>query len=254
MWDLLETDGVQAVYSDNADADEFLTKVSDPKLYKKHFYKSIGAEGISFVCRPEFGDIVEALNAGLRKVKKTANYEKMCNRYPSISCDTVEAQWANVKTAEKPWIADHPATRADIVIGTEADYPPFNYIEDDVLKGFDIELTKAVCKAAGKVCAIVTVPWQSVWPGSYEHLGWVTNVKEYPGIGQNNAWFHCTSGTNNFQLRQRSAAFTDPYTDKAQQYAGFVTKKTRVIASDAANQTVVMQPGQGWTQWTSPFC
>ena len=102
----------------------------------------------------------------------------------------------------------HSASEADIVIATEADYLQYNYIRDGMLGGFDIELTQGVCKAAGKTCAIVTVPWQSVWPKTYLELGWESNPKTYPGIGTNNNWYHCTSGTRNTIARSQSTIFT----------------------------------------------
>ena len=65
--------------------------------------------------------------------------------------------YANVKTVAAPEVANHPATQADIVFGTEASNGDHAYMRDGVLGGFDIELTNAVCKLAGKTCAIVTV-------------------------------------------------------------------------------------------------
>ena len=188
-----ENGEVDAVYIESVNADQFLQRGSNAKKYKKSHFGRTDSHGIAYMCRPEFGDIVQYLNAGLRKFKKTAEYTALCDRYPSIDCDPNEAQWLD---------ADHPTTRADIVIATEAAWRPFNYIEDGELKGFDIELTKAVCKAAGKICAIVTVPWQSVWPEGYPEFGWDTNPKMYPGIGTNSGWFHCTSGTINTLRRQ----------------------------------------------------
>ena len=141
-------------------------------------------------------------------------------------------------------------TCADIVIGTEADWGEYNYINNGVLGGFDIELTKAVCKHAGKVCAIVTVPWQSVWPAKFAELGWPKdNPKIYPGIGTNNAWFHCTSGTRNTVGRQQSVAFTDPYTDKTRDYAGFVARKDAGIGPRAAGKRVAILAGQAYTDF-----
>ena len=157
--------------------------VHQTELYEKSHLASIGFKGVAFSCRPEFGDIVQALNDGLRKFKKTTNYTALCNRFSSIVCDPKEMQWQNAKTETNPKAADHPTTRADIVIAVEAEFGEYSYIEDDELKGFDIELTKAVCKAAGKVCAIVTVPWLSMWPKGYPELGWPTNPKTYPGVG-----------------------------------------------------------------------
>ena len=215
--------------------------VEHRELYEKSHFGTIGWQGDAYMCRPEFGDIVQSLNAGLRKFKKSTEYTSLCARYPSIDCDPNEAQWLNAKTSAYPKAADHPTTRADIVIATEAAWQPFNYIEDGELKGFDIELTKAVCKAAGKICAIVTVPWQSVWPEGYPEFGWDTNPKMYPGIGTNSGWFHCTSGTINTLRRQQATAFTDPYSQRPK--AGFVTPKASPITANAAGKSVAVIAG-----------
>ena len=114
-------------------------------------------------------------------------------------------------------------------------------------QGPHIELTKAVCKHAGKTCAIVTVPWQSIWPAKFENLGWSDNPKTYPGIGTNNAWFHCSSGTRNTTPRQQSAAYTDPYTDKTQDYAGFIARKGALIGARAEGRRVAILEAQGYT-------
>ena len=215
--------------------------------YKKSHFCSIGSLGVAYMCRPEFGDAVQSLNVGLREFKKSAEYTALCARYPSIDCDPNNAEWQNAKTIHTPKAADHPTSRADIVIGTEADFGEYNYIEDGELKGFDIELTKAVCKAAGKVCAIVTVPWQSVWPKGYPEFGWDTNPKLYPGIGTNSAWFHCTSGTRNTIARQQSTAFSNSYTLKDD--AGFVSAKSLQITADAEGKKVAVLDGWAATDF-----
>ena len=162
VWTLLETGDVDAVYTGNGEAAVFLAAGSNAESYTKMHFGSTGSEGVSYMCRAEFGDIVQMLNQGLRLFKQRAEYKELCDRYPTIDCDMSGTVWANAKTGAHPKVADHPTTRADIVIGTEADWGVHNNIENGELVGFDIELTKAVCKAAGKTCAIVTVPWQSV--------------------------------------------------------------------------------------------
>ena len=195
---------------------------------------------MAYGCRPEFGDVVEALNDGLRAFKKTDGYKALCDRYPSIDCDTAGQQWSN---------KDHPTTRADIVIGTEADWGEYNNIKNNVLGGFDIELTKEVCKAAGKTCAIVTVPWQAVWPNHFRDLGWENNPKTYPGIGTDNTWFHCSSGTRNTLARRQSTAFTDSYTDKTKDYAGFVVLKGSDIEASGVGTKVAILESQAYTSF-----
>jgi ABC-type amino acid transport substrate-binding protein len=146
-------------------------------------------------------------------------------------------------------IAPHPDTNADIVIGTEADFGPFNYIKDGVLGGFDIELTQAVCAAVNKTCAIVTVPWQSVWPKEHAKHNIDAEMqakKTYPGVAYLSRWFHCSVGTRNMIARQQSVAFTDPYTDKSKDLAGFVTADPAFPANAAGKKAGILS-AQGTT-------
>ena len=60
------------------------------------------------------------------------------------------------------WAADAKKIR----IGTEGAYPPFNFIDPSgQVQGFDIDVAKALCEAAGAECVFVTQDWDGIIPG-----------------------------------------------------------------------------------------
>ena len=51
-------------------------------------------------------------------------------------------------------------------IGTEGAYPPFNLIDKNgELQGFDVDIAKALCKAADVKCTFVVQDWDGMIPG-----------------------------------------------------------------------------------------
>jgi putative lysine/arginine/ornithine/histidine/octopine transport system substrate-binding protein len=53
-----------------------------------------------------------------------------------------------------------------IRFASEGAYPPFNYLDTDgQLKGFDIEIAKAVCERAGITCTFSPQDWDGIIPG-----------------------------------------------------------------------------------------
>jgi polar amino acid transport system substrate-binding protein len=55
--------------------------------------------------------------------------------------------------------------RPTIRIATEGAFPPFNYIENDEPRGFEIEIGKALCEAAKANCVFVIQEWEGLIKG-----------------------------------------------------------------------------------------
>lgn len=58
------------------------------------------------------------------------------------------------------------ATAKTLRIATEGAYPPFNYVdENDEIKGFDVDIAKALCAEMKFDCEISTFAWDGMIPG-----------------------------------------------------------------------------------------
>jgi polar amino acid transport system substrate-binding protein len=73
----------------------------------------------------------------------------------------VPGQWRGDVHKPRPDLSGLPALR----IITEADYPPFNYYDEDgTLTGFNVELIQAICEVLGVRCSVDAREWESLLP------------------------------------------------------------------------------------------
>jgi polar amino acid transport system substrate-binding protein len=73
------------------------------------------------------------------------------------------AQGAGPAGTPSEW--DEAERRLVLRFLTEADFPPFNYYDDDgVLTGFNIDLARAICVEVSAACDIQVRPWEELLP------------------------------------------------------------------------------------------
>lgn len=58
----------------------------------------------------------------------------------------------------------HAAPSSTLVVGTNAEFPPFCYIENKTIVGFDIDVAKEVAKRLGKTVQIKDMPFDALIP------------------------------------------------------------------------------------------
>ncbi len=69
------------------------------------------------------------------------------------------------KGAAAPKETERATRRTLIRFLTTADFPPFNYIDEDgVLTGFHVDLARAICLELGTQCDVTPRPWEDLLP------------------------------------------------------------------------------------------
>ncbi len=69
-----------------------------------------------------------------------------------------------------PAIAEEaPAAQKDIRIASEGARPPYNYLDNSELAGFEIDLARDLCARMKANCTFVTQDWDGLIPGLLEH-------------------------------------------------------------------------------------
>ena len=91
-----------------------------------------------------------------------------------------------------------------IRIATEGAYPPFNYIDESgEVKGFDVDIARALCDQMEADCTIVTQDWDGIIPGLL--------------VGKYDAIIASMSIT---EERRRAVRFSQPYYSNKLQFIG----------------------------------
>ncbi|MEW6047735.1 MAG: basic amino acid ABC transporter substrate-binding protein [Bacillota bacterium] len=70
-----------------------------------------------------------------------------------------------VALAVAPAWAGQPGVPSVLRVGTDATYPPFEFVEGDEFKGFDMDLIREVGRRLGAQVAIQNIAWDGLIPG-----------------------------------------------------------------------------------------
>ncbi|WP_157961372.1 transporter substrate-binding domain-containing protein [Microvirga flavescens] len=84
--------------------------------------------------------------------------------------------------------------KAPVRIAIEGAYPPFNYLENNELQGFEVDLAKALCDAMETKCTLVTHEWEGIFRALLN--------RDYDAI---------MSSVEITERRQKRLAFSEPY-------------------------------------------
>jgi lysine-arginine-ornithine-binding protein len=119
------------------------------------------------------------------------------------------------------------AAPSAIRIGTEGAFPPFNYIDaDGTVKGVDIDIANALCKAMEVECTFVTQDWDGIIPGLM--------VRKYDAI---------VAAMSITEERKKRIAFTKPYFQTPIVYVAKLDSGVEISPEGLKGKTVGVQRG-----------
>lgn len=125
------------------------------------------------------------------------------------------------------------ASAPTLVVGTNAEFPPFTYIDNEAIVGFDIDIAKEVAKRLDKEIQFKDMPFDALIPEII--LGRVDFV---------------AAGMSYTQERAERVSFTKPYLSE-DPLVIFSTVKQNVDADSLKDKTVVVIEGFTADQWIS---
>ena len=137
--------------------------------------------------------------------------------------DTTEAAEAEEETAEES--KEEAAAGGVLVMGTNAEFPPYEFYEDNDIVGIDVEIAKAIAEKMGMELQIEDMAFDAIIPA-------VTSGKADFGA----------AGMTVTEERQRSVEFTDTYANSNQ--VAIVKEDSDIAGSaDLEGKTIGVQLG-----------
>lgn len=121
----------------------------------------------------------------------------------------------------------YAAIPSPIRFAMEATYPPFEYIEPTgEIRGFDVDLAKALCKEIKVECVFSNQPWDSLIP----------SLK----LGKFDALISAMAITD---ARKKQVDFTNSYLQASASFVGLANKSLSLTPEGLAGKTIGVQGG-----------
>lgn len=95
-------------------------------------------------------ELLDQVNTFIAEIKEDGTFEEICNHYFG------DGEPAAVESAKED------ASKDQLVVATNAEFAPFEYMEGDKYYGIDMEIAKALADSLGKELVIVNMSFDAV--------------------------------------------------------------------------------------------
>lgn len=179
----------------------------------------VGSE-FGYGVRKDWPEMVSILNKALSTIS-IAEHKKIRDRWISSEVRQSQAEQVELTTQEKSWLRENPIVR----VSNESDWPPFNFADNGVPKGFSVDYMNLVASKVGLSVDYITGP---LWNDYLEmmktgELDVMLNIVRTPE-------------------REKYLLFTEPYADNPN---AILSKKTTLYRSlnELSGKTVAVTKG-----------
>ena len=196
----LKQNKVDVVLIDSAPAKYFVGKNSDLKILPEPF----AVEEYAIAVKKGNDDLTNQINAALKQLRENG------------TLDQINQNWlVDEEYGKHPYTSPENVTRdGKIVMATNAEFAPYEFLEEGKIVGYDVDMMQAVCDILGKELVIDDMAFDSI-------IAAVDSGKADVGV----------AGMTVTEDRLKNVNFTDPYAEANQMII--------VKSGDAASQNLI---------------
>ncbi|MBE6854579.1 MAG: transporter substrate-binding domain-containing protein [Ruminococcus sp.] len=176
---------VDAVIIDNEPAKVFVEKNEGLQILEEEF----AVEEYAVAVKKGNTELTEAINGALKELKSDG------------TLDQIEKNWIGEDAGKTPYVTpdgtEYP--NGKLVMATNAQFPPYELVENNEIVGFDVDMMRAVCDKLGYELVIENMAFDSI-------IAAVDSGKADVGV----------AGMTVTEDRLKNIDFSDPYTTTTQ--------------------------------------
>ncbi|MCI5605981.1 MAG: transporter substrate-binding domain-containing protein [Treponema sp.] len=147
----LKSGAIDAVVLDELPAVEIVKKNPALKIIRDPYFAE-NKEEYAIAVKKNNPDVLNAVNKTIADMKANGEYEALVNAYMPVDGNIV------IPAVEAT------AGSSTLKLGTNAAFPPFEYVEGKDIVGFDITMGQKIAKTAGAKLVVVDMAFDSLIP------------------------------------------------------------------------------------------
>lgn len=181
----LKNGAIDAVVLDELPAKEIVARNSDLKLIHDKVFAD-NKEEYAIAVKKGRADLLANINKTIADMKANGEYEKLVNAFMPVD--------GNIQIP-----ASVVGTGDAVKLGTNAAFPPFEYVEGKDIVGFDITMGQLIAKTCGAKLEVVDMAFDSLIPAL-----------------QSDSIDFIAAGMSVTEERKKNVDFSDPYFESEQ--------------------------------------